>query len=134
MKRIRNRVRVHGVVLSGCLLVATCTQASQAPLPVYGLYNVADSLKNNMQQPYYTAPYLLSDALASRQGIALVVCVQRALAQREYYTGDIDGIVGQETETALFLFQMDLELNITGSINSATLEKLNIHTPEWFSQ
>lgn len=134
MNRICNKVRVHGAVLSGCLLVATCTQASQAPVPAYGLYNVADSLKKNMQQPYYTTPYLLSDALASRQGVALVVCVQKALAEREYYTGEIDGIVGQETETALFLFQMDLELNITGSINSATLEKLNIDTPEWFSQ
>lgn len=134
MNKICDRFMLHGVLLSGGLLLTAYTHASQVPTPAFQRYTVADSLKNNLQQPYYTDAYLLSDAFSSRQGIALVISVQKALAQREYYTGEIDGIVGQQTETALFLFQMDFELNITGSINAVTLEKLNISTPKWLSQ
>ncbi|MGY1917409.1 peptidoglycan-binding domain-containing protein [Pseudomonas tolaasii] len=87
-----------------------------------------------MNQPYYTTQYLLSNELASHRGIELVISVQQALAVREYYTGDIDGIVGLQTETALFLFQMDQDLVITGSINCSTLESLHIPSPEWLNR
>ncbi|MGY1917413.1 peptidoglycan-binding domain-containing protein [Pseudomonas tolaasii] len=123
-----------GLVSLFFALAPSRSHGSQIPITKFEPKTFSSSLSSNMQQAYYSEQYLLSDELSSRQGVALVVTVQKALAEREYYSGEIDGIVGLETETALFLFQMDLDLNITGSINSSTLEKLNITSPKWLSQ
>lgn len=72
--------------------------------------------------------------LASRQGAELVARVQAALLARDYDPGPIDGLVGVLTETALFSFQMDAELDVTGAINAATLKRLQIKPPEWLSR
>jgi peptidoglycan hydrolase-like protein with peptidoglycan-binding domain len=52
--------------------------------------------------------------------------VQAALAEGGYYRGPIDGIFGGGTRRAVRAFQRDKNLPVTGRINSALLDKLNI--------
>ena len=61
----------------------------------------------------------------------IIQALQRALAQRSYYKGVVDGLAGEQTAEAIFLFQMDCELPLTGSINSEVLKRLNITAPAW---
>ncbi|NBF12656.1 peptidoglycan-binding domain-containing protein [Pseudomonas sp. Fl4BN1] len=60
--------------------------------------------------------------------------LQRALAERNYYQGAVDGVAGEQTAEAIFLFQMDCELPLTGSINAEILKRLNIRSPLWLSE
>ncbi len=64
----------------------------------------------------------------------VVGALQRELAVRNYYQGAMDGVAGEKTAEAIFLFQMDCEIPLTGSINLETLEKLNIDSPAWLSE
>lgn len=52
--------------------------------------------------------------------------VQAALYARGYYTGALDGLVGPQTRSALSQFQRDSGLNVSGTIDSATLNALQI--------
>ncbi|WP_003216630.1 peptidoglycan-binding protein [Pseudomonas fluorescens] len=63
----------------------------------------------------------------------LIRWVQASLGQRHYYTGCVDGDLGQWTQLALSNFQHDMHLSETGSINSSTLEKLSIPVPPWLA-
>ncbi|WP_025130091.1 peptidoglycan-binding protein [Pseudomonas sp. PH1b] len=60
--------------------------------------------------------------------------LQQALAERNYYQGTIDGVVGEKTAEAIFLFQLDCELPLTGSLNSQVLQRLDIRPPSWLSE
>lgn len=77
--------------------------------------------------------YLLQDTQAP-VAAEVVGALQRELAQRNYYQGTVDGVAGERTAEAIFLFQMDCELPLTGSINSQTLERLSISSPAWLSE
>ena len=57
---------------------------------------------------------------------ALVRDAQRMLAERGFYTGAIDGIIGPATRTALAAFQRAENLDPTGGINSQTLAALGV--------
>jgi hypothetical protein len=59
----------------------------------------------------------------------MVVRVQAALMRRGYYNGDIDGVLGPETRTAIQQFQQREGLPQTGRMDLATLTKLNISIP-----
>jgi hypothetical protein len=58
---------------------------------------------------------------ASIQGL-----VQQALASRGYYAGQLDGLVGPETRSAIREFQRDNGLPETGLINSELIQALKI--------
>lgn len=80
---------------------------------------------------YYGISLVQSSHLSSQKGVRLIGQVQRALIDRGYDPGPIDGVFGVLTENALFFFQMDNELEVTGSVNSATLIELHITPPQW---
>ena len=50
--------------------------------------------------------------------------VQIKLAELGYYSGQIDGVVGPKTMTALRRFQQDQYLEVTGYLDSATIQRL----------
>jgi hypothetical protein len=56
----------------------------------------------------------------------VTLSVQKELAQLGYYHGQVDGVIGPETEAAVRWFQSVDELPVTGQINSATLRALRI--------
>lgn len=62
-----------------------------------------------------------------------VEAAQKALADRGYQTGPVDGIVGPQTRAATSKFQADQGLKQTGSLNADTLTKLNVGGPETLS-
>lgn len=93
------------------LLLAVAT-SSQASLPVPA------------QMPHAVATTPL--------GIQLVTRLQEALLGRDYYHGDIDGLIGAQTQEALYLLQMEHELPLTGSVNVPTLNVLSIEPPPWW--
>jgi peptidoglycan hydrolase-like protein with peptidoglycan-binding domain len=62
-----------------------------------------------------------------------VEAAQKALADRGYQTGPVDGIVGPQTRAATSKFQSDQGLKQTGSLNADTLAKLNVGGPETLS-
>lgn len=80
---------------------------------------------------YYGISLIQSSHLSSQKGVRLIGQVQRALTERGYDPGSIDGVFGVLTENALFFFQMDNELEVTGGVNSATLIELQITPPQW---
>lgn len=61
-----------------------------------------------------------------------VKVIQRALKERGYYLGPVDGIPGDRTRFSVKEFQQDASLPATGQINAATLRQLHIEpvTPE----
>jgi Putative peptidoglycan binding domain len=59
-------------------------------------------------------------------GNATVSAVQSELAKLGYYSGTIDGLVGDQTEAALARYQQDRDLSVTGTVDAATLQSLGI--------
>ena len=57
---------------------------------------------------------------------AMVGTVQSELAKLGYYTGVIDGALGDQTEAALARYQEDNGLSVTGIVDGATLQSLGI--------
>jgi len=54
------------------------------------------------------------------------VLVQEALARRGYYAGEVDGVIGPETRSAIREFQRDNGLQVTGDINSQLVQALKL--------
>jgi len=52
--------------------------------------------------------------------------VQAALYAQGYYTGPLDGTVGPNTTAALFKFQKDHGLRVTGTVTTETLNALRV--------
>jgi peptidoglycan hydrolase-like protein with peptidoglycan-binding domain len=95
----------------------------------YGYYGVDDF--DAYAYPYYDngdsfdaqpAP----GAIAPQDSTALIMSVQKELAQLGYYHGPIDGIAGAETAQAVRWFQSVDKLPVTGQIDSATVQALRI--------
>jgi Putative peptidoglycan binding domain len=71
-----------------------------------------------------------SDAQTSPSEVApseqTIVAVQKELAKLGYYHGQIDGIVGPETQKAISWFQSVDKLSVSGRIDDPTLKALQI--------
>ena len=59
-----------------------------------------------------------------------VQSVQEKLREAGVYSGQIDGIWGADSETALQNFQRAHQLNVTGQLNQATVATLGLD-PNW---
>ena len=59
-------------------------------------------------------------------GSSLVAKVQKRLRDRGYYYSSIDGVAGKKTQQAIMNYQSDNGLAVTGRINSALLEALDL--------
>jgi hypothetical protein len=75
--------------------------------------------------PYYLGAYPY-DNYTTPGYSGVILAVQRALAQLDYYHGPLDGIAGPQTERAIRWFQSADRLPVTGEIDSATLRALRI--------
>jgi len=74
-----------------------------------------------------TVRHLMSEAGESVTNAVAAVDVrtaQRALRERGYYAGPIDGVLGPATERALRAYQRDRGLNATGRLDSPTVRSL----------
>jgi hypothetical protein len=60
----------------------------------------------------------------------VVVNVQEALQDQGYYTGNIDGQLGNQTRDALATYQRDHELEVTSAIDEPTIQSLGLLTEE----
>jgi hypothetical protein len=79
--------------------------------------------------PYYLGAYDYAypyDNYTTPGYSGVILAVQRALAQLDYYHGPLDGIAGPQTERAIRWFQSADRLPVTGEIDSATLRALRI--------
>ena len=54
--------------------------------------------------------------------------IQQRLADWGYFSGEIDGIYGSQTASAVRLFQQNNGISVDGIVGNATLEKLGIST------
>jgi Putative peptidoglycan binding domain len=59
-------------------------------------------------------------------GNSTVSAVQSELEKLGYYNGAIDGILGDQTEAAIARYQEDLDLSVSGTVDTATLQSLGI--------
>jgi len=81
--------------------------------------------------PYYDNDYSFDvqsapSDLAPAESTSVIVSVQKELARLGYYNGPIDGVAGSATEHAVRWFQSVDHLPVTGRIDSATLQALQI--------
>ena len=68
--------------------------------------------------PIYTYGNLLPDEV--------IINVQRALKERGYYAGDLNGSLGVDTRQALSAYQQDFGLDTTGAVDEATVRALGL--------
>ncbi len=72
----------------------------------------------------YDEPIYGYNNLAPKQ---VIVNVQNELQSQDYYEGSIDGLLGPQTRSALGLYQRDLGLEVTRSIDGPTLAALGLN-------
>ncbi|HVW57173.1 MAG TPA: peptidoglycan-binding domain-containing protein [Rhizobiaceae bacterium] len=66
----------------------------------------------------------------ANQQNAATLAVQAALTELKYYDGPIDGLMGPQTRSAVTDFQKASHLDVSGNIDSALLDKLNLSGPK----
>src|ERR1700722_15057283 len=71
--------------------------------PYYGYYDDGDEYSAGQSSPDELTP--------------TVIAVQKELAQLGYYHGDVDGLIGPQTEIAIRWFQSVEKLPVTGQID-----------------
>ena len=74
----------------------------------------------------YDAPYYRGVQRSDDRDDNLSVDVQRALARRGYYHGEIDGDIGAGTRAAIRKYQYDRHLEVTGRIDRSLLRSLDL--------
>jgi hypothetical protein len=102
--------------------------------PYYGYDYGYDPYDYSYDYPYDGADYSASQPYSYYNGYApsgrysnsVVGAVQSKLASLGYYHGAIDGVLGDESEAALARYQQDQDLSVTGTVNSATLQALDL--------
>jgi N-acetylmuramoyl-L-alanine amidase len=80
----------------------------------YGYYT-------GVQPDYNTAPDNGADVADTT-----VQATQERLAQLGYYNGPVDGIFGPTTRDAVAKYQIDNQLDVTGSLSPDTLQSLGV--------
>ena len=75
----------------------------------------------DVQPDYNTAP-----ANGAPVADTTVQAVQTELTQLGYYNGPVDGIFGPTTRDAVAKYQMDKQLDVTGSLSPDTLQSLGV--------
>ena len=88
----------------------------QGPLPYYNDY---DNVR-----PVYAVAYTKPPIDSAEAN--LNVRVQSVLTEKNYYSGEIDGLFGPESQDALRAFQTDNNLPANGQIDDETLNSLGL--------
>ena len=97
----------------------------------YGYYGPFDYGLDGYADPYYDDSDSSDVQPGSTDAVpdeptSLIVSVQKELARLGYYHGQIDGTMGSETAQALRWFQSVDKLPVSGQIDSATVQALQI--------
>ena len=76
-------------------------------------------------------PYYSNDGVSSSIPVpdSTVSAVQTQLAQLGYYNGPVDGIFGPLTRDAVAKYQIDKQLDVTGSLSAQTLQSFGLPQP-----
>src|SRR6266566_1337983 len=82
-----------------------------------------DSSDSYTQNPY---SYYNGYAPPAQSDNAVVSSVQSQLAKLGYYHGAVDGVAGDETQTAIARYQEDNNLSVTGTVTASTLQSLGL--------
>jgi putative peptidoglycan binding protein len=90
------------------------------PYDYYGGYYPYDYYQDSNDNDSTNAA---SDQYASNPTVS---AVQSELAKLDYYNGEVDGVLGDQTEAALARYQEDRDLSVTGTLDTATLQSLGI--------
>jgi hypothetical protein len=102
----------------------------------YYPYDSYDYYPYDYYPGYYadTEPYYYNEGVYSDAPVAdpTVSAVQTQLAQQGYYNGPVDGIFGQQTRDAVAKYQIDKNLDVTGSLSAQTLQSFGLppQTPQ----
>jgi hypothetical protein len=91
--------------------------------PYYGDDYPYDGYYDNGDGDYVSGQASPAEVTPSQE---TVIAVQRELAQLGYYHGQVDGLIGPETEGAVRWFQSVDKLPVTGQIDEPTLQALRI--------
>ena len=83
----------------------------------------------NFQAPAIPASLAVPTALAIGSRGDRVTQLQTALKQRGYPVGDVDGIYGSTTQSAVLAFQRDAKLPMTGIADQTTIDALQAKAP-----
>lgn len=70
--------------------------------------------------------FMVLSTPASAESYQTVVQAQQDLKRLQYYTGPIDGIVGPLTKKAVFQYQYEMDLPITGYLDKSTAHSLRL--------
>jgi peptidoglycan hydrolase-like protein with peptidoglycan-binding domain len=90
-------------------------------------YNTAPA--SAYQYGYYTGvqpDYNTAAADGAPVADATVEATQERLAQLGYYNSQVDGIFGPTTRDAVAKYQIDNQLDVTGSLSPDTLQSLGV--------
>ena len=98
------------------------SQKKSVPTPTP---KITPAPKGNSREKELIVPPVLPKNKESSP-ILLIKLVQIKLLLEGYYTGEIDGIIGSKTSTAIAKFESKNNLPITGNITIKLLDKLGI--------
>jgi hypothetical protein len=97
--------------------------------PGYSPYYYGSSAYSSKYYMYQANPWYADKTLvryAVAGGTSTTAAVQIALARRGYYDGDIDGVIGSMSRTAILRYQNSHGLPPTGAIDYALLRALGM--------
>ena len=94
----------------------------------HGYYGPFDYGLDGDANPYYEDSDVQPPSTdpATDESTSLIMSVQKELARLGYYHGHIDGLMGSETAQALRWFQSVDKLPVSGQIDSATVQALQM--------
>ena len=82
---------------------------------------------------YYSdvEPYYYDQNVYSNEPMVdpTVAAVQKQLTQLGYFSGPVDGIYGPTTRDAVAKYQIDKQLDVTGSLSAQTLQSFGLQQP-----
>lgn len=65
-----------------------------------------------------------ADGGSSSSGKSTVRKAQQVLSELGLYTGAVDGLTGPKTEAAIRAFQSEMDLDVTGKLDTATMKAI----------
>jgi peptidoglycan hydrolase-like protein with peptidoglycan-binding domain len=122
--------KVFGLIT--CAALAGCAASANSPASVYTppVYSNAGQTYADQDQANAVAHQHSHHVVAATQPAPAVdkrvEAVQRALQDRHYYWGSIDGVNGPKTKQAVSDFQKDLGVPVTGVADDKTLAALDV--------
>jgi peptidoglycan hydrolase-like protein with peptidoglycan-binding domain len=115
-------IKVHKLALAlpGIALLSACS--------MFGTDHVQSSRATSANQSYTAGPNYSQPGAAQTGELTpdMMRNVQQALQQQGFYHGQVDGVWGPGTQSAVRGFQQQHNLNATGQLDQDTLAAMNL--------